>query len=327
MFSESISFFSTPQHTSPVPNMYEIVGKSEHIRFRYCSEEGFNHHMVTFKPDSEDVIIATQPRTGTTWLQVICHLLRYGNTNYDNIYEVVPWHQLALDLDQDVMNQGGYRPRLFKSHQLISAEVPGCRYITTIRDPVETLRSWWSFTKKNGVPESQNLTLEQFYENPLLFQQRMIMWAGAWSYQREAYLLRHHPRILVLIYEDMVKDLRSQLPRIAKFLGLQTPLEEKMVNRILQASTKETMLYDISKYSDDYLKKRMIEVGSYSGGWNISGISPKIVKTSNHSQSITPKLRTAVERDFCQHIRKVVPGCSGYGDLQEAIRKAYKKID
>lgn len=164
------------------------------------------------------------------------------------------------------MDQRGLRPRLFKSHQLLSAEVTGCRYITTIRDPVKTLRSYYCFTKKNGVPESQNVTIEQFYENPLVFQDKMLTWAGAWKFLQEAYLLRNHPSVLVLIYEDMVKDLRSQLPRIAAFLGLSSPLDEKLVDRVLQASSKEVMIKDVSKYSDIWLPKRMNEVGRYLGG-------------------------------------------------------------
>jgi len=72
------------------PTIEEIVGKTPYRKFRPVSDEGFAFHINNFNPGQKDVVLNTQPKTGTTWLQVICHFLRGGDANYEDIYEVVP---------------------------------------------------------------------------------------------------------------------------------------------------------------------------------------------------------------------------------------------
>jgi len=124
-----------------------------------------------------------------------------------------------------------------------------------------------------------------------------------------------------------VKDLRSELPRIAHFLGLQMPLQKELVERVLRTSTKKEMLSDVSKYSDAYLKQRMNLSGHYPVKWNIPVITPKVTGLWDDVNVTTAEFCSLVERDFCRHIGDVFQDCAGYKDLQDAIRKGYKKID
>jgi len=301
------------------PTIEEIVGKTSYRKFRRVSDEGFTFHINNFNPGQKDVILNTQPKTGTTWLQVICHFLRGGDANYEDIYEVVPWHQLAWDVDQNVMDQRGLRPRIFKSHQLISAEIPGCKYIITIRDPADVLKSWYSFTKTKPIPELENIsTIEEFYESKNCFQDDMIMWAGAWDFMRETYQVRNHPDVLVLVYEDMIKDLRSELPRIAQFLDIS--LDDELIERVLYHSSKPVMLKEVSKYSDLWPPKRMALSGRSS--WPTQAYSPKVVKSGWYS-TLSPEIIGKVRSDFIREVGEVFEGhLTGYRDFQDAIRKA-----
>ena len=43
-------------------------------------------------------------------------------------------------------------PRIFKSHQLLSAINPGGKYLCIVRDPAATLLSWFDFQKAKGRP-------------------------------------------------------------------------------------------------------------------------------------------------------------------------------
>ena len=116
-----------------------------------------------------DIFVTTAPKTGTTWLTqvlspasrcvrgflsavVVCvadqvlHQLRTGgDMEFDDIYQVVPWPPLCYDLGMDCnMDQKAF-PRVFKTHQRLSAVNPGGKYLCTVRDPVKTMISWWNF--------------------------------------------------------------------------------------------------------------------------------------------------------------------------------------
>lgn len=129
----------------------DIVGKSEPRQFRIVSKAGFAWYLSNFRPTlEEDIVLCTMPKSGSTWLGVTCHLLRGGDLEFQDLNQVVPWHQLGWDMDWDPASkihtmQSKLRPRLWKSHQLVSGEKPNIRYMTTIRNPVSVLKSWHHF--------------------------------------------------------------------------------------------------------------------------------------------------------------------------------------
>ena len=69
-----------------------------------------------FQPRPTDVIISPFAKCGTTWLQQIVHSLRTGgDMDFEDIYEVVPWIDVALDLGIDLDADQRANPRAFKS--------------------------------------------------------------------------------------------------------------------------------------------------------------------------------------------------------------------
>jgi len=54
---------------------------------------------------------------------------------------------------------------------------------------------------------------------------------------REKYQVRKHPHLLVLVYEDMIKDVSSQLQRIAQFLDISLD-DDELIERVVHHSSK-----------------------------------------------------------------------------------------
>ena len=83
----------------------------------YISQESHSKG-VNFKPLSSDVILSTPPKTGTTWLQQICHGLRSGgNMDFDEIGMVIPCLEHAHEYGYtDLQAPQPYAPRVYKTH-------------------------------------------------------------------------------------------------------------------------------------------------------------------------------------------------------------------
>ena len=66
---------------------------------------------INFRPRGDDVMIVTPGKSGTTWMQQVVHQLRSGgDMSYRNISDVVPFIEMAHEIDLDAEHE--YQPRL-----------------------------------------------------------------------------------------------------------------------------------------------------------------------------------------------------------------------
>mgnify|MGYP006148005309 CR=1 FL=1 len=200
-----------------------------------------------FTPRATDVIIATAPKTGTTLLQWACHLVRVGlavgaealidrraGFEFDGIYQVAVWLQMAHDLGIDVAAPtyeqrtanvaARLYPRLFKSHQRLAATDPRCKRIVMLRDPGAVTRSWWRFLRLHDVPPLRTCdTVSAFIHNDEFFASGMRFGATLEEYYAEyaAVIAANDPSVLVLCFEDLATQggVARHVPLLARFLG------------------------------------------------------------------------------------------------------------
>src|SRR2546426_8262354 len=100
-----------------------------------ASEESLRRG-ISFRPRPMDVLIATYPKCGTTWLQQIVHGLRMrGSMDFDEITAVVPPVELAFYFGSHLGALPVAQPPAFKNH-LPCTEVPQSpRYVYSPRRP------------------------------------------------------------------------------------------------------------------------------------------------------------------------------------------------
>merc|ERR1711966_642713 len=107
-----------------------------------------------FEAHTSDVFLSTFPKTGTTWLQQVCHQLRTGgHTDFDEISEesICPWLEVAGSLCIDLDAEHISNPRVFKTHQPISQmSHMDSKFLCVIRDPEATLLSGFKFAISKG---------------------------------------------------------------------------------------------------------------------------------------------------------------------------------
>lgn len=238
------------------------------------SKESVRRAVEEFRVRPSDIIVSTFPKTGTTLVTWICHLLRTNGSDlhdFETLYEVVPWPLLSWDIGYDPNVQGSeFTPRVFKSHLRMASIYRGCKYIVTIRDPLKTALSFYNFlAKAKQVPQLQDMDLSTFTRTtPFLQGIPGGVRASIWEFYQEYHILRDCPSVLILVYEDLVKDMETNVHRIAKFMNIKIDNEEernKLIQRVTQMSTKEYMAKYMSKFDEPYERaKQLGRVGDLS---------------------------------------------------------------
>lgn len=187
-----------------------------------------------FKTEQNDVIIVTFPKTGTTWLQQICHQIRTGgHIDFEEISDerIVPWLEVGPFIGIDLSLPQTAPPRCFKSHAALSElsflEAAGARYICMLRDPEATMVSMFKFhhAKHMGSEETDvnKWALEHFFPNADRKNKSI------WEFYIEIWKCRDLANVLIIVYENLKTQLSSYIPRVATFMGLPAPASDTQV--------------------------------------------------------------------------------------------------
>jgi hypothetical protein len=202
----------------------------------------------TFQPRPTDVIIAPYAKCGTTWLQQIVHGLRaWGDMDFADIYEVVPFIDVAPVLGMDLEADQRAVPRAFKSHHTWDEVPRGCRYIVSFRDPKDAAVSFYRFVE-GWFLEPGAVPLDEFVAARMFDLERDYSYwthASSWLTQRD------NPDVLLVTFEDMKQNLRGVVQHIARFLDLD---DEQRVEVATQQATFEFMSAHAERFSEPLLR-------------------------------------------------------------------------
>ncbi|GMJ01700.1 sulfotransferase 2A, ARABIDOPSIS THALIANA SULFOTRANSFERASE 2A [Hibiscus trionum] len=261
----------------------------------------FQKHFQAF---DSDVMVATFPKCGTTWLKALTFSTLYrsqfsrGGIEHPSLTSTP--HQLVRQLEYDVYmnnpcpdldNICVYKPRLFGTH-VPYASLPTsikeskCKIVYICRNPMDMFISLWSFTGKLRDENQESLSLGQAFDKFC----RGILTHGPffdhvleyWNASQE-----NPDKVLFLKYEDLKEDINSQLKHLAMFLGVPFTEDEE----------KRGVVEEIATIcSFDKLK----EVEVNKKGLHISGIPHKDFfrkgKVGDWSNYLTPSMVERLEK-------------------------------
>ena len=197
----------------------------------FVSLDFYRKAFCQFTPQPGDIFIASYPRSGTTWLQMILYQLTTDGDmeNLTHITEYCPFFEQALAMNgPGAFDQIKSKPRrLFKTHMRYRWTPLGpakCIYVA--RNGKDVLVSWY-YHIVNG--RSYRGTFEKYAE--LFIKGKMF--PGSWfKHVAEWYAHRNDPNIFFLTYEDLSNDLAGTVRRIIDFCGLDVAPES--LPRILE---------------------------------------------------------------------------------------------
>ena len=198
------------------------------------SEESKNYGH-NFKPRPSDVFVVTYPKCGTTWMTQICHMLRGGNMDFNEITEVCPWDVMALTCGQDLDADHVAEPRVFKSHCEQDKIAKGGKYIYVARNPEDAFVSFFHFLPGYTGLEPDDITMKQFAD--AIFAKTASHNGTIWDHYMGWYAVKDDPKVLWGFFEDLKTDFKAQIERVAAFMEIPADLRQKRVAQAVEKAS------------------------------------------------------------------------------------------
>ncbi|XP_062113869.1 cytosolic sulfotransferase 5-like [Humulus lupulus] len=215
-----------------------------------------------FKAKDDDIIMASSPKSGATWLKSLLFSILNRNQHYNqhpllttSPHHLVPSFELTIYSDHKLHDLSTMSsPRLLWTHipyASLSDSIEHCsesRIVYVSRNPLDVIVSMWYFA--NGVPE-QEWTIEdcvdEFCRGQNIFGPYWDHVLGYWKAS-----LEKPEKVLFLKYEEMKEDTFGQAKRIAEFIGLPFSQEEEsdgVIEQILEmCSFSKLKDLDVNKH-------------------------------------------------------------------------------
>ena len=242
-----------------------------------------------------DVVIVTFPKTGTTLVQYMCHLLRTEgkHTQFEDIHQMCPHTSSAWFIGQDLNADQIARPRLFKSHRELSqvaAYTNGVKFISTIRDPLATLLSAYAFGKVRKSDREDASVLEFASSDKWSKEYNLGAISTIFEHFATFWQCRECSDFLLLPYEDLISDRPKWLVKIGQFMNIpSSSLTSEIIETISDLTSKESMLVQVSKFDESWCKRERERLARPHP--IIKDIAAKV--TSGHNHLLIEKTTTS----------------------------------
>lgn len=266
--------------------------------------------MMALPMTTDDVIITTYPKSGTTWTQQICHGLRSGgDMDFREISWVAPWIERGHMFGIDTRIEQRFRPRVFKTHLPYAHVNKGARYLHVVRDPKDVLVSFYGFLS-HGIIDPAAISLDDFAETWLLadLMQDVAVtsgpigpyWHNYWRHLLDWWAARDEAPVLTIAYEHMRRDLAGQVARIAEFMQL--PRDTARLDIATRQATFEFMEAHKDQFSDELpgVPKRLVKV--------VRG------QVGAHRGVVSPALAERIDAAWRHYVTPVL-GCASYDEF------------
>lgn len=211
---------------------------------------------LLFSPRVDDIYVATYPRSGTTWMLFMLHLLCRGpDAEFRHLGDVCPWFERALAIGslraEDLERLPS--PRIFKTHLPPQWLPPEGRFVVIVRDPADVALSYYGLYRDYlGFEGSLDDFLVRFERGRV---QYGSWWTHVGQWQRRA---TERPEAVVLLcYEELRADPAAGLRRVAAAVGL--PTDAASIEAAVQGASLERMKQLESRF--DHATALLLERG------------------------------------------------------------------
>lgn len=257
-----------PDSTTGAETIQSKGTAPEQVSWPVKTRELHNHHFdstiwndLSFRTD--DIVIATYAKSGTTWMQQIIGQMLLGPAADLEVAELSPWLDLRVppkEIKLPIVEAMTHR-RFLKTHLPLDALVfsPTAKYIYLGRDGRDVVwslynhhlnanQTWYNALNNTpgrvGPPMAPPPHDVRTYFRDWLNRDGHPFWPF-WENIRGWWGTRHLPNVLFVHYADLKRDLPAQMRRVAAFLGISS--DEMHWAEILELCSFDWMKHHATK--------------------------------------------------------------------------------
>jgi hypothetical protein len=216
----------------------------------------------------DDIVISTPPKSGTTWMQMLCAMLVFRDTKFGRpLSEISPWLDFrTAPLDEVIaLLEAQQHRRFIKTHTPLDGLplVEGVTYVCVARDPRDVALSYQHHSvnlnrevlmaaiQRSDGGEDSSRVASPFVTPPADRTERFWAWVDTPAgfsgptlaeilHQVETFWTRRErPGVALFLYIDLQVDLPGQIRRLAKVLAIE--VDDDQVERFAEAGTFDRM--------------------------------------------------------------------------------------
>ncbi|GFV42063.1 sulfotransferase 1C2 [Trichonephila clavipes] len=174
---------------------------------------------LAYKPKPDDLFIVSYPKCGTTWVQNIVACIFRNGKPFQSALEFftdTPFLQMTGAQAAESMK----RPGAIKFHlpYHMTPQSPDAKYIFVARNPKDCCVSFYHHTESIPVYKFEEGEFDDYFE---LFMNGEVDFGDYFDCVLSWYEHRNDPNVLFLTYEELKKDIKNNVLKIAQFIGPQ----------------------------------------------------------------------------------------------------------
>ncbi|CAK8681091.1 unnamed protein product [Clavelina lepadiformis] len=215
-------------------------------------------------PTDKDVLVASYPKTGTTWTtQIVKSVIYKDDENMMALMKVITpnisYLESGTPKNYDIMLKLPWKRKIWGTHlpaPLINMErlkKNRCKIIYVMRNPKDQVVSWFNMNKNMPFNKTEEMAKHfpaewnAFFETLVNGKQPVHSKEGEWypDHILSWYPYRNDDNVLFLMYEEMKKDPAKEIKKIADFLGVKRSDEE--IGELVEATSFQSMKKEASK--------------------------------------------------------------------------------
>lgn len=179
---------------------------------------------------------------GTTWLEEIVYLIVH-DVDVATCNQVPNYMRVPLLEDSRFMTmiENQAHPRIFKTHMPfhllpVQTHEKGAKIVYIVRNPKDTAVSMYHFYRSVIELGSFKGSWSEFLE---MFEEGYVATGGWFERALEWWQQRELPNVLIVKYEELIREPSANINQIAVFLGKQ--LDQKSLQTIVDATSFQSM--------------------------------------------------------------------------------------